>query len=89
MKLAKNDLIWSVSHPRTIPIVHQMSTLFLIRVNLTGIWSIPVEQSERRREISFKTSSLDTFLSTKVDNASAWSGNDRTRSSKSLVLSVR
>ena len=31
MKLAKNDLIWRVSHPRTIPIVHHMSTLFLIR----------------------------------------------------------
>ena len=31
MKLAKNDLIWPVSHPRTMPIVYQMSTLFLIR----------------------------------------------------------
>ena len=51
--------------------------------NLTGICSTPVEQSERRWEISFKTSSLDTFLSAKVDNSLAWSGNDRTRSSKS------
>ena len=31
IKLAKNDLIWPVSHPRTMPIVYQMSTLFLIR----------------------------------------------------------
>ena len=31
IKLSKNDLIWPVSHPRTIPIVYQMSTLFLIR----------------------------------------------------------
>jgi len=33
MKLAKNDLIWPVSHPRTMPIVYQMSTLFLIRAS--------------------------------------------------------
>ena len=31
IKLAKNDLIWPVSHPRTMPIVYQLSTLFLIR----------------------------------------------------------
>ena len=30
MKLAKIDLIWPASHRRTIPIVYQMSTLFLI-----------------------------------------------------------
>ena len=27
MKLAKNDLIWPVSHPRTMSLVYQMSTL--------------------------------------------------------------
>ena len=31
IKLAKNGLIWPVSHPRTMPIVYQMLTLFLIR----------------------------------------------------------
>lgn len=36
--------------------------------NLTGIWSTPIEQSESRWEISFKTSPLDTFLSAKVEN---------------------
>ena len=30
IKLTKNDPIWLVSHPRTMPIVYEMSTLFFL-----------------------------------------------------------
>ena len=51
IELAKNDVIWPVSHPRTVPIVYQLSTLFLIRMETTlSVSTNQKQESNKQRE---------------------------------------